>query len=263
MLTHERIPGMLLLSLHEERTVSGEYPYELCFCAAGKCVCTVSDACVRLLPEQLMLCRSARQAPAVLTGRESGIRLLFDPERMQLPFLDRLSPEAIVSRLCSECSYLVFSSQRGAAAARELTASGEDTARVLLKTAELLLVLRDLPEDGRLQPPTCRSAELELALSVFRFAMQNPGERITVAVLAEHAGVSPTLLKESFRHVYGAPIYTVIRAEKMHRAAEELLATNCRVSDMASRFGYDNCSKFSKAFSNVMGMTPSVYRRTV
>ena len=51
-----------------------------------------------------------------------------------------------------------------------------------------------------------------------------------------------------------------LRAQKMHGAAR-LLRTGARtVLDIAGQFGYDNASKFAKAFRSVIGVSPSAYR---
>ena len=51
-----------------------------------------------------------------------------------------------------------------------------------------------------------------------------------------------------------------IRAQKMHAAAELLRSTDRTVLDIAGQFGYDNASKFAKAFRDIIGVSPNSYR---
>ncbi|MFR6406363.1 MAG: helix-turn-helix domain-containing protein [Holdemanella sp.] len=51
-----------------------------------------------------------------------------------------------------------------------------------------------------------------------------------------------------------------LRAQKMHAAAELLRSTDRTVLDIAGQFGYDNASKFARAFRSVIGVSPNAYR---
>ena len=49
----------------------------------------------------------------------------------------------------------------------------------------------------------------------------------------------------------------------MHGAAELLRSTDRTVLDIAGQFGYDNASKFARAFRDVIGVSPNEYRSGV
>ena len=105
--------------------------------------------------------------------------------------------------------------------------------------------------------------ELEIAEDTLAFCMEHMQEHYTIQFLADRAGISPTKLKIIFRRVYNAPLFAYIRAEKMRFAAHELDLSNIRILDIAEACGYDNASKFSKAFRAVMGCSPKEYRKNV
>ena len=107
------------------------------------------------------------------------------------------------------------------------------------------------------------NAEREIAEDTLAFCMEHMQEHYTIQFLAERAGISPTKLKIVFRRVYGTPLFAYIRAEKMRFAAQELDESNLRVVDIASSCGYDNASKFSAAFRDVIGYSPKEYRNHV
>ena len=130
-----------------------------------------------------------------------------------------------------------------------------------LKVLELLLFLSgmdltpDVLERQRLNPN-----QAALAKDVNAYLTAHPDRRITVEQLSERFHVSGTLIKSSFKAVYGTSIYAFTKQQKMHAAAEILRAGDTTVLEIAGRFGYDNASKFASAFRSVMGVTPNEYR---
>lgn len=56
------------------------------------------------------------------------------------------------------------------------------------------------------------------------------------------------------------PPASFLRAQKMHAAAKLLRESDRTVLDVASQFGYENASKFAKAFRDVIGVSPNSYR---
>lgn len=66
---------------------------------------------------------------------------------------------------------------------------------------------------------------------------------------------------ECFKAVYGKTYYAFIKEFRIKKAAEILRTQQCRVSDVAISVGYHNPSKFSKAFSDIMGVSPLNYRK--
>ena len=60
--------------------------------------------------------------------------------------------------------------------------------------------------------------------------------------------MSQSALKSCFRAVYGESVYSCIRAQKMQCAAADLRRSEMSIMEIAGRYGYDNGSKFAKAF---------------
>ena len=88
-----------------------------------------------------------------------------------------------------------------------------------------------------------------------------PEERWTLARLSQRLGASPSLLQGSFRAVYGMSPGAFLRARRMRYAAELLRRSDGSILTIAGQLGYDNASKFARAFRQVMGVSPSDYRR--
>ena len=103
--------------------------------------------------------------------------------------------------------------------------------------------------------------QVEIVKSVSDYITENLNGKITVKQLTLEFGVSDTYLQNAFRSVYGMPVISFIRTQKMQRAAQVLIHTNRTIDEIAEEFGYENESKFSAAFKKIMGDPPGVYRK--
>ena len=103
--------------------------------------------------------------------------------------------------------------------------------------------------------------QVEIVKAVSDYIAENLNEKITLKQLTTKYGVSDTYLQNAFRSVYGMPVISFIRAQKMQSATQVLIHTNRTIEEIAEEFGYENESKFSAAFKKIMGDTPGVYRK--
>lgn len=104
-------------------------------------------------------------------------------------------------------------------------------------------------------------ANEKLARDICRYLTDNMESRITIKMLSEKFHISGTSIKCAFKSTYGESIYAYIRKQKMLSAAKELKSTDKSVLEIAGIYGYDNGSKFAKAFRECMGMSPFNYRK--
>ena len=104
-------------------------------------------------------------------------------------------------------------------------------------------------------------AQVEIVKAVSDYITQNLNDKITLKQLTLEFGISDTYLQTAFRSVYGMPVISFIRMQKMQCAAQVLIHTTRTVDEIAEEFGYENESKFSAAFKKIMGDTPGVYRK--
>lgn len=111
--------------------------------------------------------------------------------------------------------------------------------------------------DRNLVPRT----QVEFVKVVSDYITQNLNDKITVKQLTLEFGISDTYLQNAFRSVYGMPVISFIRAQKMQSAAQILIHTTRTVEEIAEEFGYENESKFSAAFKKIMGDSPGIYRK--
>ena len=131
-----------------------------------------------------------------------------------------------------------------------------------LKVMELFLVLSGLDvRRSKAAQYALPKSQVQLANSVAAYLSGHMDQHITIPELSKEFGVSDTHLKNAFKGVYGVPIFSYMRVQKMHSAAQLLIHTEKTIAEIAEEFGYSNTSKFSAAFQSVMGDTPGDYRR--
>lgn len=98
-------------------------------------------------------------------------------------------------------------------------------------------------------------------------ALQAIHERLdhpwTVGELAEVAAMSRSSFAEAFRARVGSSPLEYLTTWRMQVAAGILRDENQKLSQIASRVGYESDTAFSKAFKRKTGMTPSEYRARV
>ena len=131
-----------------------------------------------------------------------------------------------------------------------------------VKIAELLLLLSAVDtatnSEQRQYFPASQTAKVK---KLHTLITERLDKTFTVEELSEISGMPPASMRKVFKAVYGTPVYQYIKSYKMKAAAEMLISDRrMNISDIAQRLGYDNASKFSAAFRDVMGVTPQNYR---
>ena len=245
---------------------------EIHHCREGRIAYPYGDACFFLSPGDLAIVRrSAAAAPARFpTGHYHGITVSIDPARAPdclSCFLEdvEVRPSALIEKFCADSACFVTRSSPGVAHIfSELYSVPEGIRKgyFKVKILELLLFLSTLPAPAAGQSASrgLTRTQTELARRISEYLLARTEQKVTVSELAEKFGVSAAQVKSSFQGVYGMTPAAFLRAQKMHGAAEILRNTDRTVLDIAGQFGYDNASKFAKAFRDVIGVSPNAYR---
>ncbi|MFC5804622.1 GlxA family transcriptional regulator [Streptomyces formicae] len=108
------------------------------------------------------------------------------------------------------------------------------------------------------QPPAPAGATLEPLL---RWMEENAGHELTLAGIAEHAGMSPRTVNRRFREQTGTtPLQWLHRARI--RQAQHLLETTAHPVDrIAAQVGFGSPTAFRDRFKRQVGTSPQAYRR--
>jgi AraC family transcriptional regulator len=85
-------------------------------------------------------------------------------------------------------------------------------------------------------------------------------ETLTLACIAESAGIHPTHLARQFRNVHGCTVGDYIRRLRVQRAATWLLETEEPISHIAQACGFADQSHLTRLFRSALGATPRQLR---
>lgn len=131
-----------------------------------------------------------------------------------------------------------------------------------LKIMELFLILSGIdPQKEEPSGSYLPKSQVHLANQVAAYLAERMDSHVTISELSKVFNISETPLKSIFKAVYGVPIFSYMRVQKMQTAAQLLIHTERSVADIACELGYSNTGKFSSAFKDIMGDTPSEYRK--
>lgn len=92
------------------------------------------------------------------------------------------------------------------------------------------------------------------------FAEAHLRERLTVADLANAAGISAFHLQRGFQIITGFSLGEYVRNRRLYCAALEVAGTERSILDIALDFQYETAESFTKAFNRFHGSTPSQVR---
>jgi AraC-like DNA-binding protein len=84
---------------------------------------------------------------------------------------------------------------------------------------------------------------------------------LDLEALAAEAHVSAGHLSREFRRAYGEPPYEYLMTRRIERAMALLRRGDVSVTDACFAVGYGSLGTFSTRFTELVGVTPSAYRR--
>lgn len=230
---------------------------ELWYCRSGRMTCRLSLSAILCLAAGQALLRCSgpypgQAEPLLPEGCQGWILSLptaSDPDLLRLlpPAPQQWGPFSPGPELEQVAALL------SAADLPELSRQATAVRLALLEQPPVLL-----PADGR----CCSPAQFHLAESVCRYLLDHMDRHFTIPQLSAQFHTSPTQIKLCFRKVYDTPVYSYIRTQKMRHAAGQLAHSRRSILDIAGDYGYDNGGKFAAAFRQVMGLSPTRYRKS-
>lgn len=87
--------------------------------------------------------------------------------------------------------------------------------------------------------------------------MHNP---VNIEELAKYVGTNPTKLQQSFKMIYGTTVNGYMKNARLEKAAELLIYTDRKVSEIVNEVGLINRGYFSKLFRERYECSPKAYR---
>ncbi|MBQ7796907.1 MAG: helix-turn-helix transcriptional regulator [Lachnospiraceae bacterium] len=277
---YQIFPGVELVysSVHMDSYDLGDYQdgvidnlIEIHHCREGRVEQVYDDEVFYLSPGDLAVAirRETNRSYSFPTNHYHGCTVMIDTTRAPKCFSEfledvRVQPMEVAKRLCGpRNSFYIRKQQYIEHIFSELYTVPENRKKGYLKVKilELLLILSMIDPDRNEAPARALpKSQMFLAKQSAEYLTTHMDEHITIPELAKEFSVSETTLKNAFKAVYGVPVYSYIRMQKMQMAAQQLIHSDLAVADIAYDLGYKNTSKFADAFRGIMGETPSEFR---
>jgi AraC-like DNA-binding protein len=184
-----------------------------------------------------------------------------DP-RLSRPLLDAL-PRLLRVPLGHgpAAQWLLALVERGAL---ENSAPGPGSGTMLAKLAELLFVeamryhLNTIPEGQAGWLAGLRDRHVGRALALLH---EEPMRDWTVELLAEHSGLSRSVLTQRFADLVGLPPMQYLKRWRLRLAAAALEDNRLPIATLAGQYGYESEASFNRAFKQMYGAPPAAWRR--
>ncbi len=97
--------------------------------------------------------------------------------------------------------------------------------------------------------------------NAINYVEDNLSEEINYADVAKRAGCSSFYFQKLFTILCGITLGEYIRNRRMTLAGGELSKSDCKVIDVAMKYGYESHESFTRAFSKFHGITPTEAKR--
>ncbi len=134
--------------------------------------------------------------------------------------------------------------------------------RATLKFAELVLLL--INDDMEAVEVESKYLDKNLANKVKEIkkeVTENIELYIKIEEIAQKYDVSSRAFSDYFKEIYGKSYYAFIKEFRIKKAAGLICNSNSTIGEIAIMVGYQNASKFSKAFSDIMGVSPMHFKK--
>jgi len=103
---------------------------------------------------------------------------------------------------------------------------------------------------------------MERLTEALAYIEENLMNEINYTEVAKRAYCSSDGFKRVFSIIAGISPAEYVRRRRMTLAALELKDSNCKISDIALKYGYESPGSFTRAFSSIHGLTPSDVRKS-
>ena len=105
------------------------------------------------------------------------------------------------------------------------------------------------------------SCKDEIARTALRYIISNISKKISVSTLCRIAETNPSTLNFKIRKAFSLSTAELIEQVRMNEARRLLRNSTYKISEVASRCGFENIYYFSSVFKKYHGIAPTEYRR--
>lgn len=199
-----------------------------------------------------------------------GVVLLVDVEKAQ-PILDTLVTETridltqLANRFCEQSEFGMMMEETESV--RQIFSSLYKVPDQIkghyfkLKVIEIFLLLSIISTTNYEKRSSYRKQQVDIVKAVNEYISTQFMKRITIDSLSDQFDIPTSTLKRCFKGVYGTTIHHYLKECRINAAKRLLQESDQSILEIANAVGYENGSKFTSAFKEATGVTPSAYRK--
>lgn len=199
-----------------------------------------------------------------------GVVLLVDVEKAQ-PILDTLVTETridltqLANRFCEQSEFGMMMEETESV--RQIFSSLYKVPDQIkghyfkLKVIEIFLLLSIISTTNHEKRSSYRKQQVDIVKAVNEYISTQFMKRITIDSLSDQFDIPTSTLKRCFKGVYGTTIHHYLKECRINAAKRLLQESDQSILEIANTVGYENGSKFTSAFKEATGVTPSAYRK--
>ena len=199
-----------------------------------------------------------------------GVVLLVDVEKAQ-PILDTLVTETridltqLANRFCEQSEFGMMMEETESV--RQIFSSLYKVPDQIkghyfkLKVIEIFLLLSVISTTNHEKRSSYRKQQVDIVKAVNEHISTQFMKRITIDSLSDQFDIPTSTLKRCFKGVYGTTIHHYLKECRINAAKHLLQESDQSILEIANAVGYENGSKFTSAFKEATGVTPSAYRK--
>ena len=121
----------------------------------------------------------------------------------------------------------------------------------------------DLKAKSDAEKSTREKKQIRIAEDIYKCLTEDYATKYTAAVFANKYFVSDTTVKKYFKNIYGYGFKEFQTKVRMEKAAEMLVNSEQKISDISLSVGYPSQTKFTKMFKKYYNLTPLKYRQSM
>lgn len=95
-----------------------------------------------------------------------------------------------------------------------------------------------------------------------KFIHAHLDQPLPLGLVARHAGLSESHFCRLFKESAGLTLTDYVNRCRIDWAKRELLKPEARISEIAFLVGYQSLSQFNRSFARIVGVSPTIYRRS-
>lgn len=128
------------------------------------------------------------------------------------------------------------------------------------KLSRLILLLAKHCPASEKKPSEKALRDGERIKIMLQYIQDHYGEELTLAKIAGSANISKNECLRCFRGMIGSTPVRYIKQVRVQKAAELLMTTDRKISDIGAECGFQEMSYFAKTFRELKGCTPRSFR---